>query len=228
MLIRCVQTPIGKVDEVLGPINQVYFTIKPQEGIVATSFKAGDKVYIGGDKLLPLEKYVATIFNPGVLFCILTLHCRFLPKPKPPPGKIFALLQPQVASTKCLQVLRKSRGPVVLPEEVRGVAEVVREARCAVGEEAHPEGVVDPGEEASAVGAVVSLVAVAEEARVEVSVDAVELSFYWFSCRYFLSFTLAFGRRELLQGSVLILRPSTCSRVAPRCARSAITPKYNW
>ncbi|EAL89424.1 snoRNP protein (gar1), putative [Aspergillus fumigatus A1163] len=60
------QTPIGKVDEVLGPINQVYFTIKPQEGIVATSFKPGDKVYIGGDKLLPLEK--------------------FLPKPKPPPG----------------------------------------------------------------------------------------------------------------------------------------------
>lgn len=50
------QTPIGKVDEILGPINQVYFTIKPQEGIVAASFKAGDKVYIGGDKLLPLEK----------------------------------------------------------------------------------------------------------------------------------------------------------------------------
>ncbi|EAU36524.1 conserved hypothetical protein [Aspergillus terreus NIH2624] len=60
------KTPIGKVDEVLGPINQVYFTIKPQEGIVASSFKPGDKVYIGGDKLLPLEK--------------------FLPKPKPPPG----------------------------------------------------------------------------------------------------------------------------------------------
>ncbi|KAJ9197935.1 hypothetical protein DTO164E3_5491 [Paecilomyces variotii] len=57
------KTPVGKVDEVLGPINQVYFTIKPQEGIVATSFKTGDKFYIGGDKLLPLEK--------------------FLPKPKP-------------------------------------------------------------------------------------------------------------------------------------------------
>ncbi|BCS24594.1 H/ACA ribonucleoprotein complex subunit GAR1/NAF1 [Aspergillus puulaauensis] len=60
------KTPIGKIDEVLGPINQVYFTIKPQEGIVATSFKPGDKVFIGGDKLLPIEK--------------------FLPKPKPPPG----------------------------------------------------------------------------------------------------------------------------------------------
>ena len=49
------QTPIGKVDEILGPINQVFFTVKPQEGIVATSFKAGDKFYIGGDRLLPLD-----------------------------------------------------------------------------------------------------------------------------------------------------------------------------
>ncbi|MCJ1445770.1 MAG: H/ACA snoRNP pseudouridylase subunit [Stictis urceolatum] len=60
------KTAIGKVDEILGPINQVYFTIKPTEGIVAGSFQKGDKFYIGGDKLLPLE--------------------RFLPKPKPPPG----------------------------------------------------------------------------------------------------------------------------------------------
>ncbi|KAJ5744341.1 H/ACA ribonucleoprotein complex subunit GAR1 [Penicillium manginii] len=60
------KTQIGKVDEVLGPINQVYFTIKTSEGIQSESFKTGDKVFIGGDKLLPLEK--------------------FLPKPKPPPG----------------------------------------------------------------------------------------------------------------------------------------------
>ncbi|KAK0724754.1 Gar1/Naf1 RNA binding region-domain-containing protein [Lasiosphaeris hirsuta] len=60
------KTSIGKVDEVLGPINQVYFTIKPSEGIQATSFKVGDKFYIGGEKLLPLEK--------------------FLPRPKPAPG----------------------------------------------------------------------------------------------------------------------------------------------
>jgi len=52
------KTPIGKVDEILGPLNQVYFTIKPQDGIVATSFKNGDKVYIGGDKLLPLERFL--------------------------------------------------------------------------------------------------------------------------------------------------------------------------
>ncbi|KAF5101253.1 hypothetical protein D0Z00_000923 [Geotrichum galactomycetum] len=57
---------IGKVDEILGPINDVYFTVKPTDGVVATSFKKGDKFYIGGDKLLPLE--------------------RFLPKPKAPAG----------------------------------------------------------------------------------------------------------------------------------------------
>ncbi|TEA11931.1 H/ACA ribonucleoprotein complex subunit GAR1 [Colletotrichum sidae] len=60
------KTAVGKVDEVLGPINQVYFTIKPSEGIQAASFEEGDKFYIGSEKLLPLEK--------------------FLPKPKPPPG----------------------------------------------------------------------------------------------------------------------------------------------
>ncbi|KAL6898774.1 Gar1 domain-containing protein [Trichoderma evansii] len=60
------KTAVGKVDEVLGPINQVFFTIKPSEGIQATSFKEGDKFYIAPEKTLPLEK--------------------FLPKPKPPPG----------------------------------------------------------------------------------------------------------------------------------------------
>ena len=52
------KTSIGKVDEILGPLNQVYFTVKPQEGIQATSFKQGDKFYIGGDKLLPLERFL--------------------------------------------------------------------------------------------------------------------------------------------------------------------------
>ncbi|KAK0713851.1 H/ACA ribonucleoprotein complex, subunit Gar1/Naf1 [Lasiosphaeria miniovina] len=60
------KTSVGKVDEILGPINQVFFTIKPSEGIQATSFKSGDKFYIAPEKLLPLE--------------------RFLPKPKPAPG----------------------------------------------------------------------------------------------------------------------------------------------
>jgi H/ACA ribonucleoprotein complex subunit 1 len=61
------KTQIGKVDEILGPINEVYFTVKMSEGMLASSFKKDDKVYIGGDKLLPIE--------------------RFLPKPKAPAGE---------------------------------------------------------------------------------------------------------------------------------------------
>ncbi|KAI0029407.1 Gar1/Naf1 RNA binding region-domain-containing protein [Vararia minispora EC-137] len=49
---------IGKVDEILGPINEVYFSIKMGEGMVANSFKKGDKVYIAGDKLLPIERFL--------------------------------------------------------------------------------------------------------------------------------------------------------------------------
>ncbi|CDK29201.1 unnamed protein product [Kuraishia capsulata CBS 1993] len=60
------KTQVGKVDEILGPLNDMYFTIKPSEGVQAKSFKDGDKFYIGGDKLLPID--------------------RFLPKPKPIEG----------------------------------------------------------------------------------------------------------------------------------------------
>jgi H/ACA ribonucleoprotein complex subunit 1 len=56
---------IGKVDEILGPMNQVYFTVKPAEGIVATSFPKGAKVYIGGDKLLPLDRFLPKPKTPG-------------------------------------------------------------------------------------------------------------------------------------------------------------------
>ncbi|KAH0830460.1 Gar1/Naf1 RNA binding region-domain-containing protein [Lanmaoa asiatica] len=60
---------IGKVDEILGPINEVYFSVKMGEGMVATSFKKGDKVYIGSDKLLPIERFLpkpkATGRNPS-------------------------------------------------------------------------------------------------------------------------------------------------------------------
>ncbi|CAH1761975.1 2764_t:CDS:2, partial [Entrophospora sp. SA101] len=61
---------IGKVDEILGPMNHVYFTVKLQEGIIATSFKENDKVYIGDDKLLPLERFLpkpAAPKPPGLL-----------------------------------------------------------------------------------------------------------------------------------------------------------------
>jgi len=49
---------IGKVDEILGPINEVHFSVKMGEGMVAGSFKKGDKVYIAGDKLLPIERFL--------------------------------------------------------------------------------------------------------------------------------------------------------------------------
>lgn len=51
------KTKIGKVEEVFGPVNKVYFTVKPDSGVLATSFKAQDKVYIGSDKLLPLSRF---------------------------------------------------------------------------------------------------------------------------------------------------------------------------
>ena len=52
------KSQIGKVDEILGPINEVFFSIKMGEGMVASSFKKGDKVYIGGDKLLPIDRFL--------------------------------------------------------------------------------------------------------------------------------------------------------------------------
>lgn len=48
---------IGKVEEVFGPVNKVYFTIKTDPGVNATSFKKGDNVFIGTDKLLPLSRF---------------------------------------------------------------------------------------------------------------------------------------------------------------------------
>ncbi|KAI8636564.1 Gar1/Naf1 RNA binding region-domain-containing protein [Parasitella parasitica] len=52
------KSQIGKVDEILGPLNEVYFTVKMQEGMIAKSFKADDKVFIGTDKLLPLDRFL--------------------------------------------------------------------------------------------------------------------------------------------------------------------------
>ena len=66
------KTPIGKVDEILGPINQVYFSVKMGQGIVASSFKNGEKVYIAGDKLLPLERFLPKPRTPCSLRGILS------------------------------------------------------------------------------------------------------------------------------------------------------------
>ncbi|KAK9290573.1 hypothetical protein L1049_008743 [Liquidambar formosana] len=52
------KTQIGKVDEIFGPINESYFSIKMMEGIVATSYASGDKFYIDPAKLLPLARFL--------------------------------------------------------------------------------------------------------------------------------------------------------------------------
>ncbi|XP_009800302.1 putative H/ACA ribonucleoprotein complex subunit 1-like protein 1 [Nicotiana sylvestris] len=52
------KTQIGKVDEIFGPINESLFSIKMLEGIIATSYAAGDKFYIDPAKLLPLARFL--------------------------------------------------------------------------------------------------------------------------------------------------------------------------
>jgi H/ACA ribonucleoprotein complex subunit 1 len=49
---------IGKVDEIFGTINDMHFTVKLLDGLLATGFKGGDKVYIAPDKLLPLSRFL--------------------------------------------------------------------------------------------------------------------------------------------------------------------------
>ncbi|KAL6523771.1 hypothetical protein OROGR_017374 [Orobanche gracilis] len=53
------KTQIGKVDEIFGPINESYFSVKMMEGIVATSYSPGDKFFIDPAKLLPLARFLS-------------------------------------------------------------------------------------------------------------------------------------------------------------------------
>jgi rRNA processing protein Gar1 len=151
------KTAVGKVDEILGPINQVYFTIKPQEGIVATSFKNGDKFFIGGDKLLPLERYISS--RRSYCNTYLTYSLDSCPSPSP------------------LPVLPRSRSPQVAVVLAAGSAHLAAEVVSVIAE----------AEEASAVVALVAArhseeevdrEAVSEEivAVVEVSLRAVDLA----------------------------------------------------
>ena len=66
------KSAIGKIDEILGPINEVYFSVKMGEGMVATSFKKGDKVYIAAEKLLPIDRFLPKPKIPGMLFFLVS------------------------------------------------------------------------------------------------------------------------------------------------------------
>ncbi len=52
------KTQVGKVEEIFGPIHQAYFTVKMQEGVVASSYSPGDKFYISTEKILPLARFL--------------------------------------------------------------------------------------------------------------------------------------------------------------------------
>eukprot|EP00850_Spirogloea_muscicola_P000530 SM000002S05610 [mRNA] locus=s2:1142530:1144728:- [translate_table: standard] len=52
------KTQIGKVEEIFGPINESYFSVKMQEGVIASSYDVGDKFFIDPNKLLPLQRFL--------------------------------------------------------------------------------------------------------------------------------------------------------------------------
>ena len=49
---------VVQVDEIFGTIQELHFSVKPAEGMAATSFKAGDKLFINPEKLLPLQRFL--------------------------------------------------------------------------------------------------------------------------------------------------------------------------
>jgi hypothetical protein len=61
-----------------------FFTVKPDSGVVAKSFKEGDKVYINPEKLLPLSRFTNESSGGGkgkgkgnLLLCASVLSCVF-------------------------------------------------------------------------------------------------------------------------------------------------------
>ena len=79
---------IGKVDEILGKVSELLFTIKMDPGVLSKSFQPNDLVFIGTDKLLPLVRFTDPNASKGrgggggryestVLFCLWELALRF-------------------------------------------------------------------------------------------------------------------------------------------------------
>eukprot|EP01056_Protomagalhaensia_sp_Gyna25_P000295 Protomagalhaensia_sp_Gyna_25__294@NODE_1138_length_2146_cov_102_371618_g903_i0_p1_GENE_NODE_1138_length_2146_cov_102_371618_g903_i0NODE_1138_length_2146_cov_102_371618_g903_i0_p1_ORF_typecomplete_len183_score22_29Gar1/PF04410_14/1_5e30_NODE_1138_length_2146_cov_102_371618_g903_i0388936 len=67
------KSEIGKVDEILGPLNQMFVSIKMAEGVKPDSLPKGTKVYLDQNQLLPLSRFLP---KPTAV--------KGLPKPKGP------------------------------------------------------------------------------------------------------------------------------------------------
>ena len=51
------KTQIGKIDDIFGPINERYFSVKLSEGIQGSSYESGTKFFGDPAKLLPLARF---------------------------------------------------------------------------------------------------------------------------------------------------------------------------
>ena len=72
---------IGKLDEIFGPINSVYFTVKPDQGVKAESFDKSAQFFINPEKLLPLERFLPRPAGRGGLFyCFVCTYVAAVPK----------------------------------------------------------------------------------------------------------------------------------------------------
>ena len=51
------KSKVGVVDEILGPINDFMFSVKPADGIKPSSFKAGQVLYASPEDLLSMDRF---------------------------------------------------------------------------------------------------------------------------------------------------------------------------
>eukprot|EP00040_Diaphanoeca_grandis_P038327 m.256285 g.256285 ORF g.256285 m.256285 type:complete len:200 (-) comp34228_c0_seq1:739-1338(-) len=52
------KTQVGKVDDIFGPVEERYFSVKLSEGVVATSFAELQKLFGDPMKLLPVSRFL--------------------------------------------------------------------------------------------------------------------------------------------------------------------------
>lgn len=51
------KSKVGSVDEILGPLNAFYFSVKPAEGVNPASFKEGQVFYMSPEDLLSTDRF---------------------------------------------------------------------------------------------------------------------------------------------------------------------------